>query len=104
MPVNLNLLSHAAPLIVEAANAIFSRIRKNKERSIKDQVFSQDEKITEIDQRLTELFAINEEQSVVIKNLAEQNQKLIIALRNVRIVAIGALAISIISVAFIFLL
>ena len=99
MPVNLTLLSHAAPLIVEAANAIFSRIRKNKkEETLKDQVLSQDERISTLYKRQEELYAINEEQSTVIKDLAEQNIKLIQAIRNLRYAVVGAFVFALISI------
>jgi len=95
MPVSLNLLSTAAPLIVEAANAIFTRIRKNKgERTLKDQVGGHDEQLTQMENRQNELYQINEEQSKILRDLAEQNQKLIMALRNTRFAAISALIIA----------
>jgi len=104
MPVNLTLLSHAAPLLVEAANAIFNKIRKSKdEGKLKDQVLDMDARLGDLDNKLNEIYSINEDQSLVIKNLAEQNQKLILALRNTRILAFIGVVLAIISLFLVYL-
>ncbi len=101
MPVNLTLLSQAAPLIVEAANAIFSKIKKKKnERNLEDQVIGHDEQLLEIEKRQEELYLINEEQSKVMKDLAEQNQKLITAVRNIKYIALAAIGASAVAIVF----
>jgi hypothetical protein len=104
MPVNLALLSHAAPLLVEAANAVFNKIKKSKdEGKLKDQVVDMDARIRELEKGLNEIYSINEDQSLVIKNLAEQNQKLILALRNTRILAFMGVLLAIISLVLVYL-
>jgi hypothetical protein len=100
MAVNITLLSAAAPYIIDAANRILSIINKNKqEKTLEDRVLSFDEKLALYEKRQEELLTINEEQSKVIKDLAEQNQKLILAVRNTRIAAILAVILSISSLA-----
>lgn len=91
MPINITLLSATAPYIIDAANRIISIINKNKqEKTLEDRVLNFDEKLALYEKRQEELLTINEEQSKVIKDLAEQNQKLILAVRNTRITAIVA--------------
>ena len=95
MPVNITLLTAAAPYIIDAANKIISLVNKNKEeKSLQDRVLSIDEKLAVYEKRHSELLIINEQQSKVIKDLAEQNQKLILAVRNTRLVAVIALALA----------
>ena len=99
MPVSLNLLSAAAPLLVEAANAIFNKIRNKKgEQKLKDQEVDRDEKLSEIENRQNELYQINEEQSKILRDLAEQNQKLISAVRKTRMIAAAAFMIGIAAI------
>jgi hypothetical protein len=92
MAVNFTLLTAAAPYIIDAANKIISLVNKNKEeKNLQDKVLSIDEKLAVYEKRQAELLTINEKQSQVIKDLAEQNQKLILAVRNTRLAAIVAL-------------
>ena len=104
MAINITLLSAAAPYIIDAANKILSLINKNKqEKTLQDQVLSLDDKLALFEKRQGELLTINEEQSKVIKDLAEQNQKLIQALRNTRIIAFLGLLLAVVSIVFTFI-
>ena len=104
MPVNITLLTAAAPYIIDAANKIISLVNKNKEeKSLQDRVLSIDEKLAVYEKRQNELLIINEQQSKVIKDLAEQNQKLILALRNTRLVAAIALALAVVGLVLAFI-
>ena len=104
MPVNITLLTAAAPYIIDAANKIISLVNKNKEeKSLQDRVLSIDEKLAVYEKRQNELLIINEQQSKVIKDLAEQNQKLILALRNTRLVAVIALALAVVGLVLAFI-
>ena len=99
MAVNITLLTAAAPYIIDAANKIISLINKNKnEKTMQDKVLNMDEKLAIIQKRQDELFTITEQQSQVIKDLAEQNQKLILALRGTRILAVVGLGLALVAV------
>ena len=99
MPVNISLLTAAAPYIIDAANKIISLVNKNKEeKNLQDKVLGLDEKLAIFARRQEELLTINEQQSQVIRDLAEQNQKLVLAVRNTRMVAAAAILLALVAV------
>ncbi len=99
MPVNISLLTAAAPYIIDAANKIISLVNKNKEeKNLQDKVVGLDEKLAIFARRQEELLTINEQQSQVIRDLAEQNQKLVLAVRNTRMVAAAAILLALVAV------
>ena len=105
MALNIALLTTAAPYIIDAANRIISLINKNKkEKQLQDQVLDHDESLAFILSRQNELLVINEQQSQVIKDLAEQNQRMVLALRNTRIISLVALLTGVVSFVLLFVL
>lgn len=92
MAINLSLLTAAAPYIIDAANAILAMINKNKkDKVLNERLLGQDEQLDQLVTSQAVLMDINEQQSKVIKDLAEQNQSLIISVRNTRMLALAGI-------------
>lgn len=105
MAFNIALLTTAAPYIIDGANRIISLINKNKkEKLLHDRVLSHDEKLVFIEKRYNELMTINEEQSNLLKEMAEQNQRLVLTLRNTRILTIGSFLVAVTALVLVFAL
>mgnify|MGYP006280001407 CR=1 FL=1 len=95
MAVNFTLLATAASLVIDGANEVISIIRKNREgKNLREEMLNLDERMAQFEERQDELYAINEKQSIAIRELAEQNKKLIQAGRNTRFLAFLALVIA----------